>query len=203
MRFLRFLPLIALLAFSACTNAVTATPTQDNSGLPHGTPVGLLPGTAEPSAEPPATLEPVDLADSQRIDTPELGLQFSIPSSWTADHAEELVYVIHDQDGTVVMQVSYAGGFAPDATTMEEEMGRLLLERGLKADEFTVKQSVVGVYNYVVVSGPGIDACEYRYILAGLSWLAIKFERPMCDDGGLNDTAFTILRSFSYKPPTK
>jgi hypothetical protein len=207
LKLIHFFAIAGVLIFTACTpitETPAATSTPDLSGQPvAGTPVGLLPVTAEPSAEPAPTMQPADMRDNQRIDTPELGLQFLIPSTWSAEQVEEALYVVRDQDGVDMMQVSYAAGFSPDSGVMEDEMRSFLFQRGLNTDEFTIKQSVVAVYNYVVVSGPRIDACEYRYLLVGMSWLAIKFERPLCDEFSLNDTAFSILRSMSYNLPSQ
>jgi hypothetical protein len=205
LKLIHFFAIAGMLMFTACTpitETPAATSTPDLSEPPvAGTPVGLLPATAEPSAEPASTMQPVDLSDSQRINTPELGLQFVIPSTWTADHVEELLYIIRDQDDTSMMQVSYATGFSPGGDPMQSEMRSFMLRNHFQTEDFTIEQSVVSAYNYVVVSGPGLDACQYRYVSDGFSWLAIKFERPLCEEGDLNDTAFAILRSISLTLP--
>jgi hypothetical protein len=103
-----------------------------------------------------------------------------------------------------MIEAGQAFGFSADADTMSSQLSELMLNDGFTRARFDIRQSVVNVYNYVVVSGPEVDACEYFYLSAGLSWLALKFERPLCNqDGRLNETAFGILRSLSYTGPTQ
>src|SRR5689334_17721986 len=103
---MRFSPSILLAAagvvmLTACTpitETPAATATSSLSGMPAGgTPVGLLPAAVEasiepsaedPSAEPEATMQPVDLSDSQVVDTPDLGTTLAVPAAWSIDHPD-------------------------------------------------------------------------------------------------------------------
>jgi hypothetical protein len=95
-------------------------------------------------------------------------------------------------------------GFSADMDVMGNQMNEYLLKNGLKGNSFTIRQSVVNRYGYLVVSGKGIDACQYAYLPVGLSSIAFRFEHALCEtDGTLNDTAFEILKSVRYEGPTE
>src|SRR5690242_15406071 len=114
-----FFAVIGIVLLTACTpitETPAATPTNDLGALPAaGDPVGLLPATAEPSAEPAATMEATDLSDAQQIDTPDLGIMLEIPATWTLDHTDDLMYVIRDENGTSMIQLGAATGFSLEA----------------------------------------------------------------------------------------
>lgn len=203
MRFARLIPLAALLFLAACGPATpVASPTPGLSGIPtFETPTGLLPGRLAGTAAPAPTMQPVAQETSQQVDTPDLGVRLTIPAAWSSKQAGDRTTIL-DAGGSPMIEVGQVFGLSADSDTMINQLNELMLKSGFKGSGFTIRQSVVNRYNYVIVSGPEVDACEYAYLPVGLSSIALKFERSVCSqDNRLNDTAFAVLRSVSYTGP--
>jgi hypothetical protein len=146
-------------------------------------------------------MQPVTQDATQQVDTPDLGVHLTVPATWSSRHSGDRTTIL-DAGGSPMIEVGQVFGLSADTDTMANQLSELMLKSGFKGAEFDIRQSVVNTYDYVIVSGPGVDACEYAYLPVGLSSIALKFERAVCDpDNRLNATAFAILRSLSYTGP--
>jgi hypothetical protein len=193
---------LSMLLNACATTPPGGTRTPQVQGIPtFETPEGILPGKAEASPRPSPTMKPVRGTPSQEIDTPDLGVHMTIPIEWSSQVGEGVTTIV-DGDGTPMLVIGQAYGFSADTDLMINEMNQYLLKNGFRGGSFTIRQDVVNLYGYVVVKGRGIDACQYVYLPVGLSAVAFKFERALCEtDGDLNDTAFAILHSVRYEGP--